>query len=105
MDWLHLTNSDGEDALQSNCQPHHKYNQVEGNLNSVKSFTNDCPNSHKYPILLSFSGEAHLPGMSPSLPKVSRHGIHCLFNSSYELYVYVLVSRNLRRISGRNVQS
>ena len=29
MVWLHLTNSDGEDALQSNCQPHHQYNQVE----------------------------------------------------------------------------
>ena len=29
----------------------------------------------KYPILLSFSGEAHLHGMSPSLPKVSP-GIH-----------------------------
>ena len=47
MDWLHLKNSDGEDALQSNCQPHHKYNQVEGNLNGVKFVTNDFPNSHK----------------------------------------------------------
>ena len=47
MDWLHLTNSDGEDALQSNCQPHHKYNQVEGNLKLVNFFINDFPNSHK----------------------------------------------------------
>ena len=45
MDCLHLTNSDGKDALQSNCQPHHQYNQVEGNLHAVKSFTNECPKS------------------------------------------------------------
>ena len=75
MDWPYLPNSDGEDALQSNCQPHHKYNQVEGNMNSVKFVINDCPNSHKISNLPSSSGEVHLHGMSQSLPKVSP-GIH-----------------------------